>query len=86
MSDPTEPVRRVLIVEGIPQSDLERAIDAAEPTWSPEELSRDFEVAGFLAPFVIVRRKSDGLVGTLEFTHSPRVYFGFQPSTTRFSG
>jgi hypothetical protein len=26
-----------------------------------------------------VRRRSDGQVGTLEFTHHPRVYFGWRP-------
>jgi hypothetical protein len=48
-------------------------------TWTTEELQRDYEVVGFAAPFVVVRRKADGVKGTLEFTHSPRVYFGFRP-------
>lgn len=46
-------------------------------TWDTEELQRDFEVIGFAAPFVCVRRKADGVKGWLEFTHNPRVYFGF---------
>jgi hypothetical protein len=33
---------------------------------------------GFAAPYVVVRRKSDGVKGSLEFTHHPRVYFNFQ--------
>lgn len=49
-------------------------------TWTTETLQRDFDVLGFGAPFVSVRRKSDGVKGTLEFRHSPRVYWGFQPS------
>lgn len=48
--------------------------------WNTEELQRDFEVLGFAAPFVSVRRKSDGARGWLEFTHRPRVFFGFVPS------
>jgi hypothetical protein len=48
-------------------------------TLTTEELQRDYEVVGFAAPFVVVRRKADGVKGTLEFTHSPRVYFGFRP-------
>jgi hypothetical protein len=32
---------------------------------------------GFMAPFVIVTRKSDGAKGSLEFTHNPRFYFNF---------
>ena len=45
--------------------------------WDTEALQRDFKVVGFLAPYVVVIRRSDGVKGTLEFTHSPRVYFGF---------
>ena len=30
-----------------------------------------------MAPFVAVRRKSDGAKGSMEFTHSPRFYFNF---------
>lgn len=47
-------------------------------TWNTKELQRDFTVIGFIAPYVAVRRKSDGAEGLLEFTHSPRVYFNFQ--------
>ncbi len=31
-----------------------------------------------LAPYVVVRRKSDGQKGSLEFQHHPRYYFRFQ--------
>lgn len=50
-----------------------------EKTWSTDEMREEFETIGFSAPFVVVRRKSDGVRGTLEFRHSPRVYFGFTP-------
>jgi hypothetical protein len=46
--------------------------------WNTQELQEDFEVLGFVAPFVVVNRKSDGVQGTLEFTHAPRVYFNWQ--------
>jgi hypothetical protein len=80
MSDPTEATRRKLIAEGAPADDLAEAVAAEAPTWTTEELTRDFEVIGFAAPFVVVRRRSDGVKGTLEFTHSPRVYFNFEPT------
>jgi hypothetical protein len=73
MTDPTEQARRELIASGQVAEDAA----AAEQTWTTDELQRDFEVIGFSAPFVVVRRKSDGCKGSLEFTHSPRVYFGF---------
>jgi hypothetical protein len=49
----------------------------SEQEWTTEELRRDFEVMAFLAPFVIVIRKSDNVKGTLQFDHMPRRYFNF---------
>lgn len=46
--------------------------------WSPDELAREFEVIGFAAPYVVVRRRSDGALGSLEFQHHPRFYFNFE--------
>jgi len=45
--------------------------------WNTEELTADFEVTGFMAPFVLVIRKSDRKRGMLFFQHSPRYYFDF---------
>lgn len=45
--------------------------------WTTSEMSEEFTVTGFAAPFAVVRRKSDGVVGSLEFQHSPRFYFNF---------
>lgn len=74
MTDETEATRRFLIETNQPKQDLEQA----EQRWSTDELQRDFEVLGFLAPFVVVRRKSDGIKGSMEFTHNPRWYFNFK--------
>ena len=46
--------------------------------WSLDELARDFEVIGFAAPYVVVRRRSDCALGSLEFQHHPRFYFNFE--------
>ena len=46
-------------------------------TWTTDELARDFEVLGFSMNICVVRRKSDGQKGSLDFTHSPRLYFNF---------
>jgi hypothetical protein len=74
--DPTAPLRRAMIAVGQPAADL---VADQGRQWTTEELQRDFEVLGFAAPFVVVRRRSDGQRGSLEFTHSPRVYFGWRP-------
>jgi len=41
------------------------------------EMTALYEVVGFMAPFVVVKRRSDGVRGSLEFTHMPRWYFGW---------
>jgi hypothetical protein len=46
--------------------------------WNTHELQEDFDVLSFLAPFVLVVRKSDGVKGTLMFMHRPRFYYGFE--------
>jgi hypothetical protein len=47
--------------------------------WTTEEALKEFDFQSFLAPYAIVVRKSDKVKGTLQFIHSPRKYFDFQP-------
>lgn len=78
MEDKTEDVRRKMVeivnAEGIPA-------DYTGQVWDTERLQQEFVVEGFQAPFVVVKRKTDGQRGTLMFTHSPRVYFDFMEAT-----
>lgn len=76
MHDPTEAIRRVMTANINSQPD--EALP--EEQWTTDQVRELFEVEGFAAPFVLVRRKSDGKRGTLMFRHSPRVYFGWQES------
>ena len=46
--------------------------------WDTGQMTKDFDVLGFGAPFVVVQRKSDGQKGTLMFQHNPRFYFAFR--------
>ena len=48
-------------------------------TWTTDQLRAEFIVEGFLAPLVVVTRKSTGERGSLAFTHNPRLYFGWSP-------
>lgn len=80
MTDPTETIRRERLVEinAVPGS--REALEAKYgQVWDTGELAEEFEVIGFLAPVVVVRRRSDRVKGSLEFQHSPRFYFSFQP-------
>jgi hypothetical protein len=80
MDDQTELARRQRLVEINAEPGSRAALEAAHgPVWDTDELRRDFEVLGFLAPVVVVRRRSDGRKGSLEFQHQPRFYFGFVP-------
>ncbi len=51
-----------------------------------EELQRDFQVIAFLAPFLEVIRKSDGIKGRLEFVHHPRTYFNWREDADQHGG
>ena len=48
--------------------------------WSAEELERDFIVTAFIGPHVVVRRIADAVVGTLEYTRRPLLFYNFQPN------
>lgn len=80
MNDPTESIRRQMVAEINAEPGSREALEAKHgQVWDTTELQRDFEVLGFLAPCVVVRRRSDCVRGSLMFQHNPRFYFGFQP-------
>ena len=79
MTDPTEPIRRERLAEINAESGTREALEAQYgKVWTTNELAEEFEVIGFMAPLVVVRRKADGVKGSLEFQHNPRFYFNFQ--------
>lgn len=49
--------------------------------WDTAGLTRDFRVVGFMAPYVVVVRKADGVKGVLMFDHSPRRYYGWEATS-----
>ena len=60
-----------------PQAERTRLEAQYGQVWDIGQLSQDFEVIGFMAPYVVVRRRLDGRKGSLEFQHHPRLYFNF---------
>lgn len=80
MTDPTETIRRERLVEinAVPGS--REALEARYgKVWTTDELAIEFQVIGFMAPICVVMRRSDGVKGSVEFQHSPRFFFSFQP-------
>lgn len=87
MSDPTEDIRRhavnVLnsdVKSNDPNDERVRLEEIYGQIWDTSELTRDFEVKAFLAPFVSVKKKDTGENGTMLFQDRPRFYFKFNPS------
>ena len=79
MSDPTEPIRRERLNEINAEPGSREALEAVYGTvWDTQQLVEAFEVIGFMAPLVVVRRKADGVKGSLEFQARPKFYFNFQ--------
>jgi len=78
--DPTEDLRMMAAAE-LNAAAAERDVleDRHGDVWSHEEMKRDFEIRSYLAPLVFVKRKSDGVEGTLQFQDMPRYYFEFNP-------
>ena len=78
MTDPTEAIRRQRLAEINAEPGSREALEAEHgQVWDTGELRRDFDVLGFMAPLIVVRRKADGRKGSLEFQHKPRFYFSF---------
>jgi hypothetical protein len=82
MIDDTEPIRRARLAEINADPGSREALEATYgQVWDTRQLADDFEVIGFMAPFVVVRRRTDGVKGSVEFQHFPRLYFNFVPDS-----
>jgi hypothetical protein len=78
--DPTEDIRRQMLAEINAQPGTREYLEAKHgQVWDTGQLSRDFDVLGFMAPLIVVVRKSDRQKGSLCFQHNPRFYFSFEP-------
>lgn len=79
MHDPSEQIRRELVAEINHQPGSREVLEAQHGrVWSTDQLRDEYEVLGFAAPLVVVRRRSDNVKGSLYFQHNPRFYFGFK--------
>lgn len=78
MSDQAENARRRLVQEVNRDAERTKLEEQYGEVLTTSEMQERYTVEGFLAPFVVCRRKSDGKRGTLMFSHSPRFYFGWK--------
>jgi len=79
MSDLTETIRRQQLAEINADPGSREALEAKHgQVWDTNQLREHFEVLRFAAPLIVVRRRSDGVKGSLYFQHDPRFYFDFQ--------
>ena len=78
MNDQTENARRQLVQEVNRDAERTKLEEQYGEVLTTSEMQERYTVEGFLAPFVVCRRKSDGRRGTLMFSHSPRFYFGWK--------
>lgn len=87
MNDPTETIRRQLVHEinsRLSPDERQRyhqlCVEYGEDNvWDTDSVTAFFVIEGFMAPFVVARRRSDDVRGSLQFCHSPRFYFNFKP-------
>ncbi len=79
MNDPTESIRRIMVsaINDIP-GNRKQLEEEHGKIYDTKEVSAEFEITGFAAPFVIVRRWSDNKRGTMVFQDQPRYYFNFK--------
>lgn len=78
MNDLTETIRRELIAEINSEPGSRGYLEAKYGTvYDTSELIKTFEPLGFMAPVIVVRRRTDGVKGSLQFRHSPRLYYNF---------
>ena len=82
MADYTEESRRIMtdtINEEAQTSSEDQLREKYGQLWNTKQLQEDYEVHGFMAPFIKVTRKSDNVDGLLMFSHHPRWYHSFKP-------
>jgi len=76
--DSTEQARRELVQEVNQDTERAKLAEKYGDVMTTSEMQSLYDVEGFLAPFIVCRRKADGKRGTLMFSHAPRYYFSWQ--------
>ncbi len=48
--------------------------------WDEQEFDREFQITAIIPPTYIVRRKTDGVIGSVVCQPRPKLFFNFRPS------
>lgn len=81
IADPTEKLRRVMVAAlNAKPGDRAELEDMWGQVWDTDQLTRDFQVVSFCAPFINAIQRATGKKCTLLFQHEPRFYFDLQES------
>ena len=79
MSNVADELRKELVQEINAEPGSREYLEAKHgQVWDTTQMQEDFEAIGFAAPYVVVRRRSDGQMGSLTFQARPRFYFSFE--------
>jgi len=83
--DDTEQIRRQQVAEINSQvqsddkaSERQRLEALHGRVWDTKQLGEDFDVIGFMAPYIVATEKATGKKGSLQFQHMPRFYFNWR--------
>lgn len=80
MADQTEAIRKQMVAELNSEDNTKAELESKHgQIWTTSEMQEEFDALGFMAPFIIVRKRNTGERGSLMFTHSPRYYFSWKP-------
>ena len=79
--DKTEDVRRMKVAAINADPKERKGLEETYgKVWNTNELTKEFDVEGFMAPFAVVKNKKTGTMGSVCFQDRPRFYFEFIPA------
>ena len=86
MEDKTEPFRREaverinsLVETSDEDKERKRLEDQYGKVYNTQEVTSEFKLEAFMAPYVVCTSRRTKERGTMEFQHQPRLYFNFRP-------
>ncbi len=74
------PRRRKRRAKVEPESNSRQELQALHgQVWDTQQVAAEFVITAIIGNEVVVRRKSDNVVGKMRYQNEPRLYYGFEP-------